>query len=95
MILFPGIALLGLVSALAGFSRLSVRREWLHLPQSEWRVVKIQLLVFMLCYPGFWLLSSRLWSVQDFAIPVFTIGMGIIGAYLGKRWLTMAGKQPF
>lgn len=95
MILFPAIALLGLVSAIAGFSRLSARRHWLHLPQSQWRVVKIQLVLFMLCYPAFWLLSSRLWSVQEYAIPVFTVGAGILGVFLGKRWLTMAGKQGF
>lgn len=93
MVLFPGIALLGLVSALAGFSRLSIRRQWLHLPRSEWRAAKIQLFLLMLCYPGFWLLSSQLWSVQEYAIPVFTISIGIVGALLGRRWLAMANRQ--
>jgi hypothetical protein len=90
MILFPGIALLGIVCALSGFARLSARREWLHLPIREWRLVKTQLMLFLLCYPSYWLLSNRLWSVQDVAIPVFTVAAGVVGAMLGRRWLSLA-----
>ncbi len=93
MFLFPAVSLLGMVYALTGFARLSARREWLNLPVRKWTWVKIQLVLFLLGYPAFWLLSSRLWSVQDVAIPVFTSGMGIVGALLGRRWLAMMLEQ--
>jgi len=90
LILFPAIAIFGTIYALAVFSRLSARREWLDLPARDWRRVQIELLSFALCFPVFWLLSEPLWPVQHVAIPVFAIAMGLVGTVLGRRWLAMA-----